>query len=109
MEMISNLQWQIGTRILSDTGNNPQKDGKQHVNTITLQSSKTLNNVSALIQIGKDLQKSIGEPLDENNSEELIEKIAKSIANSIVSNPVTKKIPFLLGIRRNKGETKWIL
>ncbi|XP_016715371.1 probable DNA-directed RNA polymerase subunit delta [Gossypium hirsutum] len=109
MEMISNLQRQIGTRILSDTENNPQKDEKQHVNTIILQSSKTLNNVSALIQIGKDLQKSAEEPMDKNKSEELIEKVSKSLAKSVISNPVTTKIPFLLRIRRNKVETKQTL
>lgn len=50
IEMMSNMQRQIGTKILSNTKNNPLKDGKEHVNIITLRSDKTLKILNLIFK-----------------------------------------------------------
>ncbi|KAA3466494.1 putative DNA-directed RNA polymerase subunit delta [Gossypium australe] len=75
MEMMSNIQRKIGIGIPSNTENYPQKDGKEIVNAIALQSSKTLDNSCAPIQKDEDVQKPINKPLDETKLEELVEQV----------------------------------
>ncbi|KAA3483800.1 Integrase, catalytic core [Gossypium australe] len=76
---------QADTHVPRNTEDNPRRDGKEHVNAISLHSSKTLTNPNEPIQKKDNSIDIADDPLDENEPEEKIGKLTE---------PVVEAVPF---------------
>lgn len=108
MSMMGGIKRQIGTNIPSSTENNPQREGKEHVKAIMLQSGKVLKNLEKPNSEGD--KENVNNPLKIPSAIDDKVKISKEIPPMVepeknsTKDVMVTKIPFPSIIEENKKQ-----